>query len=577
MSFCSPYFTGMPPTSAQSSFSAALGWYNITDFAPYYAPATGITDDVTQWLQESLNLSMANHVPLYLPARPYLVSKTIVINDYTMLLGADGDSFFTQDFTTGLITSSTKAMVVTQDNTLEILCIDASDVIVQNIDFVTLPGSGSGGGLAIHIYQGTTISVSNASLLGNWNGVFLDSAGDVGLENVLFVPYRSPSGGRYGFVADGTLYALSGGPSFANANAAGLTNCVVDQTQFPFTGLPPLAFQTVDAFIIQNGYNTMILNGCRAVAANRGFLAQRTVPAVTGSVNFFQMLGCTTDNCASGVAITDGGITFVEGSSLTWDTSDSVPASGTLVEGIAVAPSFEGSLVLTDNVVRGNAQSSMIGIDLEGSSFVTMNGGAVMNCGPSGGSTSGGGMFLNAPGTGSQPATIPQWAIAGVIIEGCSEYGVRVAATHEGAATLTALSITNNTNGSSSVGLLIDAPSVTTPGPLVVDACILTDNDIAVTDTGSTITTTSSYGSLPRRKTNNIGYNPVGASSAPSPTTGLVYNNSGVDQYMYADITGGNVTIDGKVVPATSGLYVVGAGGTIQTSTAASSWTWFGN
>jgi hypothetical protein len=169
------------------------------------------------------------------------------------------------------------------------------------------------------------------------------------------------------------------------------------------------------------------------------------------------------------------------------------------------------------------------------------------------------------------------YAISGLAVSNCSADGVHILAAHAGDATLTALNITGS-GGAGGVGLLIDVPTTSPPGGLVIDACVFLNNTVNVSDPGAVITSAGGTTSIARKKTNNYGYNPLGVpAQQPTLTTSIVYNNSGVDQYVYIQGNPGSVRIDNQIAGSGPGTYLVPSGGTIQLSTLPTSWVWFGN
>lgn len=543
-SSCTPTTTGFASTSGVSVTSNFMGWYDILDFASGYP--TGATADTTVWVQTAINTAIRDQRPLYFTPRPFYISGSIVASGPIALLGvASNLDSFTQDGSGNVLTCGS-ASFVTADGGLEMLCITSDDVSIENINFIVLPGSGTGG-RAIHALNCNNTSISNVSIIGARDGILLDSASNVVIEDVLIVPAAASgtSVQRYGIKADG-LNAFTSG---ASAGPCLVVNAVVDQTVYPFS--PPTATvpHIVAAFVVDNGYEAMACRSCDARGALYGFRAQNS-SSISGQGSTFEVTFSRSYDCTTAVAVIAGATALIQDCMFDTDSTVGIAPSGSPNRGVYIESTFGGTAALSNNVVFGN-HSSMVGIDLEGTGEIALNGGAVLNCGSP--STTGGrgdGVYLSTAVSGAV------YTVNGLVVRGCSVAGVRVDSQHVGSTTLTAVSAIGNHSSTTTpaYGLLIGQPARNVvPGLLIVDGCNFSGNDVAVSDGSAAITGTVA----PSRKiANSIGYNPAisGSWTLLNPGPSTVFNNTGVDQYAY--ISG----YPGKVALQVAGMSVTGIG-----------------
>jgi len=274
------------------------------------------------------------------------------------------------------------------------------------------------------------------------------------------------------------------------------------------------------------------------------------------------------------------GVAYVKASQFIVDTSGTEPTG--VLTGIAIPSAVAtGSVTLTNNMIVGNASSSMVGLSIESAARVVAAGGAILGCGPQAGGGSGDGIFVLGATAGASV-----FSLAAVAVSGCAQAGLHIGAGDRGVAAFTSLLLIDNTNAASSgAGVRIDSLPGSNPGTIALVGSIITGNNVAVANANSAVTT--GIGALPMVLANNIGYNPLGlmsgSSAPPTPVAGKKFtNNTGVDQYVYMKSLPGGVTIGGTVassgVGSTMSVYCVPAGATIEiTGAAPSSWTWFGN
>lgn len=582
---CGPKIDGYPRGPA-SPTATGLGVLNVFDYYDEFSDGTP-----TEWIQKCVNLAINQQLPLYFPASsgsvqaPYYLTGKIIVDGACHLLGPPAESSFSQGPAPPYpVTESGRAMFWTDDPTLEMVCVVfTGNVIIENIDFCVVPSSSptTGGGRAVHVRGGSGPNkILNSVMYGPWTGVYVDAGGGLEIDNVTVIPYATTSGsGQYGFMTDGTL---SG-----DANDTQLTNCIVDQSQYPFSGPPGSATpHTVDAFVSQNSYATTIFKHCSAIAADTGFLAQ-TVPPGTGNVSFFQVLDSQAYNCNTSVELGTVSICVVEGGTFTTDTSSGTQPNATQIFGISVPPSTTGgAITLRNNIIIGNGTTPMVGLDLQSGSTVAVAGGAILGCGPQAAGAVGDGISICGTTSGSQ------FTIGGIVVSGSSRAGLHIGAGHLGAANVTALTLAGNVNAasSSSAGILIDALTGSAPGIVTIADCVIIGNNVQVSN-GNVAVTTGAV--LPMKLANNAGYNPAGPPTVtiPAPVMGVTYaNNTGVDEFVYllgtSASTTGSVSLDGTAPPVTQpvgptqSMYVVPAGSTIELqlgNPAPTGWIWVGN
>jgi hypothetical protein len=544
-----------------------MGWYDMLDFASEFSSPSA-TADATEWVQMSVNLAVQTGTPLYFPPRPYVISRSILITGSCALLGLESgvDTFGQLTGAPYRLTGSASATLVAASGGMEMLCVTGDDVVIQNINFVATSNDVDGG-VAIHLSGNSNVTISDVSIFGPRNGILIDSASSVRIEDVLIVPSPVSSRPRYGIKADG----LASLETFGITGAAGgaiLNNCIVDQTVNPWVepggGANP---QEADAFVIDNGYQGMTLNGCEARGAHFGFVSQNSAGGATGRPNEFFINFCRAYNCTIGVNLLDGQLTSIADSLIVLDSGPSAPA-GTPNYGIQVSGSYGGGpIALSNNVVFGNS-SSLIGIGLSGASAVTINGGMIGNCGlPDPTVGRGVGLAIDAPSTGT-------YLVQGLVVTNCSVAAVEVEATHSGNASLVGLNIAKNTSAGATPahGLLIDAP--TASGTLLVNGCVFNQNDVNLLNGAANLAS----GVKPLHKlTNNVGVTPE-ALGPPSVLLPVVYNNSGNDVFVYVEGptgTTGTVIVDGEStsgVGAAPGVFFIPASAALEM--AADSWTW---
>ena len=583
MSNCVP-ITTTPGSPTASPTSEYLGWVSTLDFGT----PPSVTSDATTWLQEAINSVVATSGALYLLPRPYLITSGLVATGPCTLLGLQPfgrpttvDSF-TQD-ASGNVTGCGTASIVTTDGGLEMLCIVGSNVVIENLNFITIPGTGSGG-KAIHLQNNSNVRLENVGIFGTQNGILIDSASDISIKNSLIAPVACPTGGpQYGIKAD-SLTSLS--DSKPPASGAFLQNCVVDETMYPFKSGSNQPHNT-DAFIIDNGYQRMDCLSCDARAALHGFHSQNVSGSTYGAnVNGFRVSFGRAYDCLVGVRLTDGQMAMVQDSLVLLDTRSGIAPSGSPNRGIFVEPGYSsGPIALSNNVVMGNCAgpSGMIGLDIEGAEVVTIAGGAILNCGASGTTAlgSGTGLLLSTPASGCH-------AIDGLLITNCTSAGIHIASSHRGTAALVGINAAGNRSGVSgtpSYGLLVDGSTGTPVGSFVIDGCNFTNNDVPVQNASNTV---GSGATALRRTVNNIGYNPLLTGAGAPSVTGTEFNNTGVDQFVYvavsaggsgtASLTYGSGTTTGLgtlpgifFVPNTAGITLAPNVGTTP------SWEWIGN
>lgn len=521
------------PTGSSSTISQAIGWTNVKDFG---AKGSGkSTDDDTMVVQQCINLAQMTRGVVYFPPGAYFISAPLVVTSPCTLLGINNQSGFT--VTGGQVVPGGFSALAPIPG-IEALCItNTNDVIVENLNVIVVPPTTAGSG--IHVQASLRVSIRNLALLGVWNGIDVDGSGDVTVEGVRIVPANVATSGRFG------VRAQSG------AGPTTLITCVVDQTQNLF-GDPSLNLHTVDAFVIQLGYQTMTLNSCAAIAALHGFLSQNAGGAAP---NFFQILGCRTYNCQVGIGLLDGQVAFVDATELIFDSTSTGPSA--TAYGLQVSSAYsEGPVVLTNVIVNGNSFNGAVGMDIEGGTLVVVNGGSVLNIG-------GDGIAVSSVANSA-------FAVNGLAATGITMSAVHVLAAHAGNLTLTGLAVT-----ASNIGVTVDAAAT---GAVLVDGCAFANlTGQSINNPGGAIG--PNLVPAKRRFVNNVGYNPAGVVFNPPVTSLTVINNSGVDQFVY--LHGGAISIvkvNGVTLAGPSDTVLVPASGSLQiVATGTAHWTWFGN
>jgi hypothetical protein len=572
---CTPEHGGAV-TGPQSAIAQELGWLNVFDYYGEYS-------DATKWLQESIHSAHLSGLPLYFPPTsggvqaPYCITGTLVVTGSCHLFGQPAQSSFAQGGPSDYpVTGTTRAMIWTENSDFDMLCVDlGANALMENIDFCVLPLHSAETTASVMSVFGKDWRVKNSVMYGPMNGANCQGASSFELDHVTIIPFANETTGRFGL--------LCTEPGGTGPGPVTMLDCVIDQTQYPFSnpgGGPVL--HTVDGIVVQANFASLTFQRCSIKGANNGFL---TEPGTTGDVDFYFVMDSETFNCNLGINLQKLNFGAVHNCFISVDGSTGAPSAPS---GIVVSSNVAGEVVLRNNIVVGNGAAPMIGMALEGPAAIVAAGGAILNCGEANSSSNpGDGIFIEGPAGG-------QYALGGIIVSGASYSGIHFGGEHVGTAVVANLALEGSINSSthSGAGVAIDALSSAPSGITIVD-CLIVDNDVAVANANAAVTT--GVAALALKLANNTGYNPVGPfSGTPALTAGVEYvNNTGVDQSVYLTLDSLGVPPSGVVqisnplssapttgsVLGTLSTLIVPAGASITFEGAGppSGWFWIGN
>lgn len=266
---------------AQVAGEQTPGLFNVMD---YGAKGDGTTDD-SDAIQKAINaaqnysngdVEMGGIV--FLPTGSYGVSKGLLITGAIKIFG-QGQT--TIDGATHIVPSSLDFDVIKAVN---VNC----GVVLEGFIIRNYSMKGSGGHFLR--FQGCqNVLVRGVDLSNCWNGVLVDSSGDVRIYDMSVGPADVPGPGRFGIKCT----AVSPG----NANSTLVWNCCVNQWG--------QNTRTVDGFVLANGYNSLTTVACGALNCNRAFFSSRDGGA---EPDFFVVQGGTSDHCNTGVQLDEGAL-----------------------------------------------------------------------------------------------------------------------------------------------------------------------------------------------------------------------------------------------------------------------------
>jgi len=196
------------------------------------------------------------------------------------------------------------------------------------------------GGRAIVLSDTQNITLKNVSLFGVYNGVYI-TGGDITLNNVSIGAADIPEAynGRYGFYVTG----VSGNPNFTQA-----INCNVSQ-------IGSTTPRTMDAWVLADGYNTLILINCGANQCNQ---ALWSTSAGGNPPNFLQTYNFTSDHCNTGVQLDTGNYALFDGLLVT----------SSYVSNVNISTTYQGGPIQISNANITNSNGD--GIVIQGGTRV---------------------------------------------------------------------------------------------------------------------------------------------------------------------------------------------------------------
>jgi Pectate lyase superfamily protein len=266
--------------ATEISLEKSPGLFNVMDFG---AKGDGVADD-SDAIQKAINTAQSysngkvrNGGVIFLPTGTYCISKTLLITGAVKLFG-QGQA--TIDGATHIVPSSLDFDVI------KVINVNWG-VVLEDFEIKNYSLTGTGGNFLR--FQGCQyVRVRRIDLSNCWNGVLVDSSGDVNFYEMVINPANVPSAGRYGI--------KSAAASSGNPNSTQAWNCCVAQSG--------ANVRTVDGFVLANGYNSFTTINCSALNCNRAFFSTKDGGS---SPNFFVVHLGTSDHCNTAVQLEDGG------------------------------------------------------------------------------------------------------------------------------------------------------------------------------------------------------------------------------------------------------------------------------
>ena len=301
-----------PPAVAgqgQGGASLSQGVFNVMD---YGAKADGRTDD-SHAIQQAINAAQKFEAGgiVFLPAGSYGVAKTLLITGRVKMFG-QGQA--TIDGATHIVPASLDFDVI------KAVGVNYG-VVLEGFTIRSYSDKGTGGHF-LRFEACQHVRVRDMSLSNCWNGVLVDSSGDVALYDVSVGPCDVPGSGRFGIKCTAA--------SKGNPNATQAWNCSVGQWG--------THVRTVDAFVLANGYNSLGTVACGALNCNRAFWCTRDGGSPP---NFLVVVFGTSDHCNTAVQLDTGALSqFSE-----------MLVTSSYVNNINVAAETEGSATFSNCIV----------------------------------------------------------------------------------------------------------------------------------------------------------------------------------------------------------------------------------
>jgi hypothetical protein len=292
-------FSAQPSTrAAQAMEETDPGIFNITAFG---AKGDGLADD-TDAIQKAIDAAgnfSRGHASkggiVYLPAGAYVVSKTLLVTQAVKIFG-HGQA--TIDGATHLLPSSLGFDV------FKIIGVNWG-VVLEGFHIKAYNFTGTGGHF-LRIQGCQRVCVRDVHLISCWNGALVDSSGDVNFYDLNISGADVPGEGRFGLKCTAA--------SLGNPNATNAFNCSVSQWG--------KNIQTMDGFVLANGYNSLGTVNCGALNCKRAFWSTRDGGKAP---NFLVISGIgTSDHCNQGIVLDEGGFTQVSGFLITSSNQDNI-------------------------------------------------------------------------------------------------------------------------------------------------------------------------------------------------------------------------------------------------------------
>ncbi len=293
----------------QAGTPLGQGVFNVMD---YGAKGDGRTDD-SDAIQQAINAAQKfeDGGIVFLPAGSYPVSKTLLITGRVKMFG-QGQA--TIDGATHIVPASLDFDVIKAVGV-------HYGVVLEGFTIRSYSDKGTGGHF-LRFEACQHVRVRDMSLSNCWNGVLVDSSGDVVLQDISVGPCDVPGSGRFGIKCT----AVSKG----NPNSTQAWNCCVGQAG--------THVRTVDAFVLANGYNSLGTVACGALNCNRAFRCTRDGGSPP---NFLVVVFGTSDHCNTAVQLDTGALSqFSE-----------MLVTSSYVDNINVAAETEGSATFSNCIV----------------------------------------------------------------------------------------------------------------------------------------------------------------------------------------------------------------------------------
>lgn len=256
----------------------------LSDAASSMVSTDQVMHDDTSVLQSAIN----KETVLYFPNGQYRTSSTLNMTSNGQVITADPINKIngnTAIFPTTLFFDvlEISAYYGGYIENLQIICNKAANKAVGI------------GGRAIFVNNAQSMTLKNIGVQSAYNGIYI-TGGGITLDSVSVSPADIPESydGRYGFYVTGAS---------GNANLTQATNCSVSQ-------VGSTTPRTVDAWVLADGYSTLILVNC---GSNQCYRALWSTNAGGSAPNFLQTYNFGADHNEHGVVLDDGNYALFNG------------------------------------------------------------------------------------------------------------------------------------------------------------------------------------------------------------------------------------------------------------------------